>query len=435
MNILIIGNGFDLAHGLPTKYSDFLDFFNILTKYYMADASTKKQILDDAINSKNLHKNIISYLETDFISRLNKDDIRIFETMNDYLTNNIWYDYFKYLYKQNKIKGINWIDFECEISMIIEIFDSIEKNINKPFLGNDFLQTNIDLNSLKKGINNNEFIKTTIFNNISLPIFEYNDDFIDKVSIFTSKINLMSYYETNNFTKDHIFTYNEFINKSYTDLNRFIYSMELYLIECVGAISPRIISPDINKLDINALLSFNYTKTFENIYKNTANAHYIHGKINSIHNLKSNNMVLGIDEYYKIEIEKNTHTNYNIYKKFTQRIIKDTGFEYRNWISQMNEETNLYIKNKTLSSPNNIIQHNIYIFGHSLDITDKDILKEFIDRKDTKTTIYYRNNQQQTQQIANLVKVLGQNRFIEMINNVPQQICFIKQQEMIEKNK
>lgn len=25
MNILVIGNGFDLAHGLPTKYVDFLE--------------------------------------------------------------------------------------------------------------------------------------------------------------------------------------------------------------------------------------------------------------------------------------------------------------------------------------------------------------------------------------------------------------------------
>lgn len=26
MNILVIGNGFDLAHGLPTKYGDFLEW-------------------------------------------------------------------------------------------------------------------------------------------------------------------------------------------------------------------------------------------------------------------------------------------------------------------------------------------------------------------------------------------------------------------------
>ena len=30
MNILLIGNGFDLAHGLPTRYTDFLEFIKIM---------------------------------------------------------------------------------------------------------------------------------------------------------------------------------------------------------------------------------------------------------------------------------------------------------------------------------------------------------------------------------------------------------------------
>ena len=30
MNILLIGNGFDLAHGLPTKYTDFLEFVKMI---------------------------------------------------------------------------------------------------------------------------------------------------------------------------------------------------------------------------------------------------------------------------------------------------------------------------------------------------------------------------------------------------------------------
>ena len=34
MNILIVGNGFDLAHGLPTTYMDFLDFMNNSVEYY-----------------------------------------------------------------------------------------------------------------------------------------------------------------------------------------------------------------------------------------------------------------------------------------------------------------------------------------------------------------------------------------------------------------
>lgn len=34
MNILIIENGFDLAHGLPTKYGDFLDFCERARRIY-----------------------------------------------------------------------------------------------------------------------------------------------------------------------------------------------------------------------------------------------------------------------------------------------------------------------------------------------------------------------------------------------------------------
>ena len=33
MNILIIGNGFDLAHGLPTKYEHFLKFMYSFIEY------------------------------------------------------------------------------------------------------------------------------------------------------------------------------------------------------------------------------------------------------------------------------------------------------------------------------------------------------------------------------------------------------------------
>ena len=34
MNILVIWNGFDLAHGLPTTYKDFLDYAHAFKYYY-----------------------------------------------------------------------------------------------------------------------------------------------------------------------------------------------------------------------------------------------------------------------------------------------------------------------------------------------------------------------------------------------------------------
>ena len=33
MNILVIGNGFDLAHGFPTTYKNFLEFTDVFKRY------------------------------------------------------------------------------------------------------------------------------------------------------------------------------------------------------------------------------------------------------------------------------------------------------------------------------------------------------------------------------------------------------------------
>lgn len=37
MKVLVIGNGFDLEHGLPTKYKDFLDFIKIINNIFEND--------------------------------------------------------------------------------------------------------------------------------------------------------------------------------------------------------------------------------------------------------------------------------------------------------------------------------------------------------------------------------------------------------------
>ena len=41
--ILILGNGFDLAHGLPTKYSNFLDFCRRVEMIWIYGASNEKK--------------------------------------------------------------------------------------------------------------------------------------------------------------------------------------------------------------------------------------------------------------------------------------------------------------------------------------------------------------------------------------------------------
>lgn len=72
-------------------------------------------------------------------------------------------------------------------------------------------------------------------------------------------------------------------------------------------------------------------------------------------------------------------------------------------------ETEAILKELSLNSS----EHILHIFGHSLDVTDKDILKELILTEGMHTTIYYRNLDQKGQQIANLVKVIGQDELIK----------------------
>lgn len=62
----------------------------------------------------------------------------------------------------------------------------------------------------------------------------------------------------------------------------------------------------------------------------------------------TSNMVLGINEYYKDTSDCNSHTNYNIYKKFTQRVINETGFQSREWLHTMNVFEAAY-KRQTIS--------------------------------------------------------------------------------------
>lgn len=113
-------------------------------------------------------------------------------------------------------------------------------------------------------------------------------------------------------------------------------------------------------------------------------------------------------------IEKNRDVEFIALKKYYQRIHIETRCKYKKWIDEMiqeynehnklvqrhesyieeyeefrNEryETEAILKELNKNSP----EHILHIFGHLLDVTDKDILKELILTEGMHTTIYYRN--------------------------------------------
>ena len=77
-------------------------------------------------------------------------------------------------------------------------------------------------------------------------------------------------------------------------------------------------------------------------------------------------------------------------------------------------------------------QHILYIFGHSLDVTDKDVLKMFICNDNVQTKIYYyRKNEDDKKSlgkiIRNLVRIIGQEELIRRTGGTHRTIEFIPQ--------
>lgn len=385
MNILVIGNGFDLAHGLPTKYGDFLEFVKVIRQVIKLKngeslEDVKWERINDKIKEQIINSEINGKLNSFFGSKQCK------ELLND----NIWVDYFL---QCDMYQKENWIDFECEISNVIQ---SIDRDMHEG-LSREFKLE-------------------------------------DEVQCISNKFLNERYYDSQK-------TYRELRDVLLNDLNRLTRALELYLCAFISNITNKEILPDIKNIHFDKILSFNYTDTYKKIYdpKELAEYDYIHGKAERKHSSDTNNMVLGINEYLSKK-RKNREVEFIAFKKFYQRIYKETGCKYKEWVDDIRSDMPIrnlksaYVDeggSKVCQSENSKY-HNLYIFGHSLDITDKDILRDLILNKDVYTTIFYFNKDDFGAKIANLVKVIGQDELIKRTGGSTKTIEFKQQQDIVE---
>lgn len=370
MNILVIGNGFDLAHGLPTRYMDFLEFIEEYNKYK-----------NDFLN------------ESDYIvcfKGLKESKSEIYNEINDLINKNRWFHHFLKLKEYRSLNNRQtWIDFESEISKVIQTLDKV-----------------------KNRFENDSYSE---FNQVQLDEYEF-----EVLQYILEESKEISVYDCV-FTLDQV---EKYIQELMIDLNRLIRCLEIYLIYYVKSKYDKVqVKNFINDLKIDRVLTFNYTDTYEYAYAYGAtnvNFDYIHGKVTAEHDLNSCNLVLGIDEYLDGN-KKNSNIEFIQFKKFFQRIYKGTGCVYKDWIK-------LYFERK---EKNTNVQYklNLYFIGHSLDVTDKDILKELILCDGANTTIYYHNQDALGRMIANLVKVIGEDELICRTGGSNASIKFIKQPE------
>lgn len=318
---------------------------------------------------------------TDLLIVSNTKNHSLFASANkcfSVIQNNLWYIYFK---KRLSCLGENWIDFEKEISHAIKTLEAVYSTLDQQ---SNTLALPGKLQSAVEELANN-FGKTWYI-------------------ICANKDSLLSFRDS---LSQH--------------LDSFIYALEIYLFDFVGKvyISVNQINSDIKSLRPDAILSFNYTNTYRHIYHpdNEIKYCFIHGKATHGSSVESSKLVLGIDEHLKDD-RKNTDLEFLHFRKYFQRIYKSTDNNYLNWLDDIRR------------TPDET--HMLYIFGHSLDVTDKDVLYQLICNDNVQTRIFYHRKHEHDknalgQLIHNLVRILGPDELIRRTAGSHKTIEFIPQ--------
>ena len=368
MNILVIGNGFDVAHGLPTKYQRFLGFVYYFGLY--AKGFNINDVLD--YEHKNNSKYYIKYFE-----KL-KDEIK--KEYTDLINNNILFEHFTNVYKEKLKNKQNWIDFEAEISNVIQELDRIRKHL-------------LDLKS-QDSINSVAKIHTEY--RIIVNLNEYLQENCGRFDGF-------------NFTLQRVAMIKNIL---LNDLNSLTRCLELYLTDFIEYDKCKK-NKLISDIDADFLLNFNYTDTYLKTYVEskrhgsfvTNKTNYIHGRAKKENTIENCDLVLGIEEYLEGD-DRNKDNEYIEFKKFYQRIFKGTGSKYKTWLNR-NKDERIFT----------------YIFGHSIATTDGDIIKNLIEAS-YKTTIYYHSKDALHDIILNLVQIIGVEELITRTSDDSRSIIF-----------
>jgi len=343
--IILIGNGFDLAHDLNTGYRHFLD------DYYL---NAIKELFNP--NNNHIFKDESIYFRYDYPLRTDYNDFLeniVFKNIvkHDWIPAREFHEYFgiknQFLQIITEKKLLqNWVDIENEYySLLLQI---IKKDVNRKY--NDIKKLNSDFEGVKnllvkylkreivKSIQKNENILSSIYSDFNIR------DLSEKA--------LKAYIEllTENEIKDNPF------NKSRIHQIRNRIRYNLFSKENTSELYPENI----------LFLSFNYTN-IESLYikkeedKSNIDVIHIHGDLD---NKKNNPIIFGfgdeLDDNYKV-IEKLNQNEYSDNIKSIKYLETDN---YKKTLEFLNSD-----------------YYQVFIFGHSCGVSDRTLLNTIFEHE------------------------------------------------------
>lgn len=377
-NVLIIGNGFDLYHKLPTRYTDFLflvrnweEFYALYTEQLIKSPKMKSEAAHEQFSvSVNEYGKLTEEALEDFANHAICLDNESMSILGDIISRNAWIKYFI----ETGYSSEGWIDFEAEIEKLLVLVEEFcTHEIYK--CGGKIMSQVINPTMYKA-------IKCVMKNSKVMPLNVglYSKSDIEKIVYGDVKIQLLAELKI--------------------ELNDLIRALTIYMREFVGNIKVSCFSQQIKKLKNINLLNFNYTYTYKNIYGEVNSNHQVHGS------LANSDIVLGVSD------SAFDNLDYVYFQKYFQRIQKRTGAYYKTWIP----------KESTALEDTPI---KVYIMGHSLGMTDKEILKDFFfGRYVSEIIIFYHSQHAYEQLVISLIDMFGKDFVIEQTGS--ERVKFVK---------
>ena len=186
------------------------------------------------------------------------------------------------------------------------------------------------------------------------------------------------------------------------------------------------------------IYSFNYTSTYQKFYDQSVETDYLHGSFG-----EEQNIVLGVSELADDSLRKLKAYGFT---KYHQKLFKDTDYlfldKYKTFIS--NNEKNIdklmkqYQRNIDINNDRKILMRmkenidalelkrklnlNFYVWGHSLDVSDKDYIIDLFSLNDgmdrnIQVTVYYFDKPAKFSLLNNLLAILGKDKVEQWMKN------------------
>ncbi len=391
---LVVGNGFDLAHGLPTRYNDFLYFLVLCIDAFsdwrnwsiygkQDDYKLEQAAFNDILHSFSNNKAVKDIFDENFENI--RQNLQSAE-MKDLFKNDLMkYMICIYASKMNLDYEFHWIDVEDELMKFIIDFN----NSDRIYVGNT-----ICLNIAYQDESERNF-RTFYCKSISRYLKTLSNVPTEKLK---SKIFEYIFKQLEQFSSLLKF-YLELIMKKFNNEKR---SSHLHF---------RFNSDVSDDFYFSHIISFNYTNTAET-YNPNARMYYVNGAV--FGSLQEKNIILGFENPFSSNSQEYCNDNVHLFFKNVQRILY--GFEYKHnrWFASMREDFSPTPKDIEKKIKDNA--RYVYIVGHSLSLSDKYILLDIIEKSD-KIRIYYFNEEDKKSKITNLYKILGDEKFYEYVNN------------------